>query len=179
MREAGKIIVIAAIAIWALGNLVPEKQQERIEKKYAQLEQNGNIEPDVLAFEKNSELLEYSYLGSIGKSIEPLIQPLGYDWKIGIAIAASFAAREVFVGTMATIYAVEDDPDSQRGLKGIKFSYPVAFSLLIFYVFALQCMSTIAIVRQETGGWKWPAIQFASFTLFAYFAAWVTYLTVS
>jgi ferrous iron transport protein B len=104
---------------------------------------------------------------------------LGFDWKIGIAIAASFAAREVFVGTMATIYAVEDDLESERGLKGIKFSYPVAFSLIIFYVFALQCMSTVAIVRQETGGWTWPAIQFVSFTLLAYFAAWLTYWLAS
>jgi ferrous iron transport protein B len=103
---------------------------------------------------------------------------LGFDWKIGIAIAASFAAREVFVGTMATIYAVEDDPDSPRGLKAITFSYPVAFSLLIFYVFALQCMSTVAIVRQETGGWKWPFIQFVSFTALAYFASWMTYVLV-
>ena len=179
MKEAGKIIVIAAIVIWALGNIVPSEAQERIDQKYSRIELEGSMEPETIEFQKNSELLEYSYLGAIGKSIEPVIRPLGFDWKIGIAIAASFAAREVFVGTMATIYAVEDDPDSPRGLKGIKFTYPVAFSLLIFYVFALQCMSTIAIVRQETGGWKWPAIQFVSFTLLAYFAAWVTYLIVS
>jgi ferrous iron transport protein B len=178
VKEAGKIIVIAAVVIWALGNIVPSAQKERIEEKYALLELEGSMEPSQLEYHKNSEMLEYSYLGSIGKTIEPAIQPLGFDWKIGIAIAASFAAREVFVGTMATIYAVEDDPDSPRGLKAIKFSYPVAFSLLIFYVFALQCMSTIAIVRQETGGWKWPFIQFISFTGLAYFAAWLTYVIV-
>lgn len=178
VKEAGKIIVIAAIVIWALGNIVPSAQRERIEEKYAQLEQENTLDEQEIESLKNSEMLEYSYLGSIGKTIEPVIQPLGFDWKIGIAIAASFAAREVFVGTMATIYAVEDDPESERGLKGIKFSYPVAFSLLIFYVFALQCMSTVAIVRQETGGWKWPAIQFVSFTLLAYFAAWITFIIV-
>lgn len=177
VKEAGKIIVIAAIVIWALGNIVPSSQKERIETKYAELAQTMDDTSDLEA-QKNAEMLEYSYLGSIGKTIEPAIRPLGFDWKIGIAIAASFAAREVFVGTMATIYAVEDDPDSPRGLKAITFSYPVAFSLLIFYVFALQCMSTVAIVRQETGGWKWPFIQFVSFTALAYFAAWLTYVLV-
>jgi len=177
VKEAGKIIVIAAIVIWALGNIVPSSQKERIETKYAELAQTLDDTSDLEA-QKNAEMLEYSYLGSIGKTIEPAIRPLGFDWKIGIAIAASFAAREVFVGTMATIYAVEDDPESPRGLKAITFSYPVAFSLLIFYVFALQCMSTVAIVRQETGGWKWPFIQFVSFTALAYFAAWLTYVLV-
>jgi ferrous iron transport protein B len=178
VKEAGKIIVIAAIVIWALGNIVPSAQKERIEAKYARLELAGGMEPSEIEYQKSSEMLEYSYLGTIGKTIEPAIRPLGFDWKIGIAIAASFAAREVFVGTMATIYAVEDDPDSPRGLKAITFTYPVAFSLLIFYVFALQCMSTVAIVRQETGGWKWPFIQFVSFTGLAYFAAWLTFVLV-
>lgn len=179
VKEAGKIIVIAAIIIWALGNIVPSKEQKRIEEKYSAISNHGSLDSTEIESLKSAELLEYSYLGSIGKTIEPVIQPLGFDWKIGIAIAASFAAREVFVGTMATIYAVEDDVESERGLKGIKFTYPVAFSLLIFYVFALQCMSTIAIVKQETGGWFWPAIQFVSFTLLAYFAAWITYWLVS
>ena len=178
VKEAGKIIVIAAIVIWALGNIVPSSQKERIEEKYARLELEGSLEPSQIEYQKSSEMLEYSYLGTIGKTIEPAIRPLGFDWKIGIAIAASFAAREVFVGTMATIYAVEDDPDSPRGLKAIKFTYPVAFSLLIFYVFALQCMSTVAIVRQETGGWKWPFIQFVAFTALAYFASWLTFVLV-
>lgn len=179
VKEAGKIIVIAAIVIWALGNIVPDTEQKRIEEKYSAISNQGLLESEEIESLKSAELLEYSYLGSIGKTIEPVIQPLGFDWKIGIAIAASFAAREVFVGTMDTIYAVEDDVESERGLKGIKFTYPVAFSLLIFYVFALQCMSTIAIVKQETGGWFWPAIQFVSFTLLAYFAAWITYWLVS
>jgi len=178
VKEAGKIIVIAAIVIWALGNIVPSSQKERIEEKYTRLELEGSMEPSQIEYQKSSEMLEYSYLGTIGKTIEPAIRPLGFDWKIGIAIAASFAAREVFVGTMATIYAVEDDPDSPRGLKAIKFTYPVAFSLLIFYVFALQCMSTVAIVRQETGGWKWPFIQFVAFTALAYFASWLTFVLV-
>ena len=174
VREAGKIILIAAIAIWALARIVPSEKEQFIEQKYAQLLESAN-DADQLERQKQSDLLEASYLGQIGKFIEPVIQPLGMDWKIGIAIAASFAAREVFVGTMATIYAADGDPDEPNSLKNIQFSFPVALSLLIFYVFALQCMSTVAIVRQETGGWKWPAIQFVSFTLLAYFAAWMAY----
>lgn len=180
VKQAGKVILIAAIAIWALGNVVPETEKQRIASKYdSNIAQANKEDKLLLESQKKSELLEYSYLGSIGKTIEPVIRPLGFDWKIGIAIAASFAAREVFVGTMATIYAVEDNAESQRGLKAITFSYPVAFSLLIFYVFALQCMSTIAIVRQETGGWKWPFLQFVSFTGLAYFAAWLTFILAS
>jgi ferrous iron transport protein B len=179
VKEAGKIIVIAAIVIWALANIVPNAQKERIAQKYEAMLPSSDLSTDEIASMESAEMLEYSYLGYIGKSIEPAIRPLGFDWKIGIAITASFAAREVFVGTMATIYAVENNIESERGLKAIKFTYPVAFSLLIFYVFALQCMSTIAIVRQETGGWKWPFIQFVSFTALAYFAAWVTYLLAS
>lgn len=179
VKEAGKIIVVAAIVIWALANIVPSAQKTRITQKYETMTSSGDWTKDEIAALESSEMLEFSYLGYIGKSIEPVIRPLGFDWKIGIAVTASFAAREVFVGTMATIYAVEDNVEGERGLKSIKFSYPVAFSLLIFYVFALQCMSTIAIVRQETGGWKWPFIQFISFTALAYFAAWLTYLVTS
>lgn len=179
VKEAGKIIVVAAIVIWALANIVPSAQKTRITQKYETMTSSGDWAKDEIAALESSEMLEFSYLGYIGKSIEPVIRPLGFDWKIGIAVTASFAAREVFVGTMATIYAVEDNVEGERGLKSIKFSYPVAFSLLIFYVFALQCMSTIAIVRQETGGWKWPFIQFIFFTALAYFAAWLTYLVTS
>ena len=120
---------------------------------------------------KGSELLEYSYIGYVGKAIEPAIKPLGFDWKIGIALITSFAAREVFVGTMETIYSIEG------GLSGggIEFSLATAFSLLIFYVFALQCMSTLAIVKQETGSWKIALIQFIVFTGIAYLGSFITY----
>lgn len=178
VQEAGKIILIASMVLWVLAYFGPAEQRERIADKYedaALLEQFDQGEIDYL---RSAEELEYSYLGYIGKGIEPVIQPLGFDWKIGIALVASFAAREVFVGTMATIYSVEDNPESEKGLKSIKFSYATAFSLLIFYVFALQCLSTVAIVKQETGGWKWPLVQLVSFTLLAYFASWLTYVIV-
>lgn len=178
VTEAGKIILIASLVLWTLGYFGPQKEMDRIEQKYEQMALESNLSEDELSYLESSEKLEYSYLGYIGKGIEPVIRPLGFDWKIGIALVASFAAREVFVGTMATIYSVEDDPESEGGLKAIKFSYATAFSLLIFYVFALQCLSTVAIVKQETGGWKWPSIQLVSFTALAYFASWLTYIFV-
>ena len=128
--------------------------------------------------------LENSYLGLVGKAIEPSIRPLGYDWKIGIAIVSSFAAREVFVGTLATIYNVgsdEEDTIKNRMAAEVKpngqpmFDLPTGMSLMIFYAFAMQCMSTLAIVRKETNSWKWPTVQLVSMTAIAYLAAFVTY----
>lgn len=172
--QAGKVILIASMILWVLSYFGPSEEFKQIENHYSELLAQPDADSAHLEMEKSAELLEHSYLGKIGQSIEPVIQPLGYDWKIGIALVASFAAREVFVGTMSTIYSVETVEDIS-GLKAIKFSYATAFSLLIFYVFALQCMSTIAIVRQETGGWKIPIIQFVVFTSIAYFAALLTY----
>jgi ferrous iron transport protein B len=179
VREAGKIIIIASMVLWALAYFGPTDQRKRIAEKYESVEILKQFTPQEIEFQRSSEELEHSYLGYIGKGIEPVIEPLGFDWKIGIALVASFAAREVFVGTMATIYSVEDNPDSEKGLKAIKFEYATAFSLLIFYVFALQCLSTVAIVKQETGGWKWPIVQLVSFTVLAYFASWLTYILVA
>jgi ferrous iron transport protein B len=132
--------------------------------------------------------LENSYAGIIGKAIEPVIKPLGYDWKIGIALITSFAAREVFVGTMATIYSIgsvgEDDVTTIKDrlreevnpeTGGARFTPAVGFSLLIFYTFAMQCMSTIAIVYRETKGWKWPALQLAYMTGLAYVSAFIVF----
>ena len=128
-----------------------------------------------------SHQLEHSFIGYLGKAIEPAVRPLGYDWKIGIAIVSSFAAREVFVGTLATIYSVESSEEetiknrmkaeTNPILGGPLFTFASGISLLLFYAFAMQCMSTLAIVKRETNGWKWPAIQFAAMTLIAYFAA--------
>jgi len=172
--QAGKVILIASIILWVLSYFGPSDDFNRIETHYSAMLAEPNADSTQLQMEKSAELLEHSYLGIIGHTIEPLIEPLGYDWKIGIAVVASFAAREVFVGTMSTIYSVETIEDVS-GLDAIQFSYATAFSLLIFYVFALQCMSTIAIVRQETGGWKIPIIQFVLFTSIAYFAAMFTF----
>jgi ferrous iron transport protein B len=133
-----------------------------------------------------SRKLELSYAGRLGKIIEPAIAPLGYDWKIGISLITSLAAREVFVGTMATIYGAGGDEDivpirermakethAESGLP--VYSFATAVSLLIFYAFALQCISTIAIVKRETKSWKWPAIQFAFMGVLAWVASFVTY----
>ncbi|WP_298507369.1 ferrous iron transport protein B [uncultured Kordia sp.] len=133
--------------------------------------------------------LENSVLGTIGKSIEPVIQPLGYDWKIGIALVSSFAAREVFIGTLATIYSVGSEGDDEEGNtikakmksevhagSGKKvFTFAAGISLLLFYAFAMQCMSTLAIVKRETKSWKWPMIQLGAMTLIAYVAGFIAY----
>jgi len=131
--------------------------------------------------------LENSYAGRLGKSIEPAIKPLGYDWKIGIALITSFAAREVFVGTMATLYSVEGN--SNKGSLLLKekmkaavrldgkpvFNLASGLSLMIFYVFAMQCMSTLAVVRRETRSWKWPIIQLVYMTGLAYLMSLIAY----
>jgi ferrous iron transport protein B len=173
--EAGKVILIASIILWFLSYFGPANRMEEIETKYTTLIESDQFDSDSLQNKMSSEKLESSYLGIIGQSIEPAIKPLGFDWKIGIAVVASFAAREVFVGTMATIYSVQGDIEGSKGLKSIKFSYATAFSLLIFYVFALQCMSTVAIVRQETGKWSVAILQFVLFTGMAYLGSLMTY----
>jgi ferrous iron transport protein B len=173
--QAGKIILIASLVLWVLGYLGPQEKRAQIRDRYAMAMEQQPEQEDELGRQRDSELLEHSYLGYIGKSIEPAIAPLGFDWKIGIALVNSFAAREVFVGTMATIYSVQEDTESPKGLKAIVFPMPVAASLLIFYVFALQCLSTVAVVRQETGGWKWPAVQFLAFTGLAYILSLITF----
>jgi ferrous iron transport protein B len=136
--------------------------------------------------------LEHSYAGLVGKAIEPVIKPLGYDWKIGIALITSFAAREVFVGTMATIYSIGSTSDEdastikERMRAEInpdtgdpRFTPAVGFSLLVFYAFAMQCMSTIAIVYRETKGWKWPMLQLAYMTSLAYISAFTVFQILS
>lgn len=173
--QAGKVILIASIILWVLSYFGPGDRFDQIEDKYTTLIAENEVYADSLYTKMSSEKLENSYLGIMGKTIEPAIQPLGFDWKIGIALVASFAAREVFVGTMSTIYSVEGGEENEKGLKAIKFSYATAFSLLIFYVFALQCMSTIAVVKQETGSWGIVALQFVLFTGIAYLASWITY----
>jgi ferrous iron transport protein B len=158
------------------------------------LEESKNLRltEEALADRIAAYKLEHSYAGIIGKGLEPIIRPLGYDWKIGIALITSFAAREVFVGTMATIYSIGSVNDSdtatiQERLRaeinpetgGPRFTPAVGFSLLVFYTFAMQCMSTIAIVYRETKGWKWPLIQVTYMTALAYFSALLVYQVLS
>ena len=128
--------------------------------------------------------MQNSFAGILGKSIEPVITPLGYDWKIGIALITSLAAREVFVGTMATLYSVEDNDNSTLKEKmqsavredGSKvYTLPAALSLMVFYLLAMQCMSTLAVVKRETRTWKWPLIQLAYMTGLAYIMSFIVY----
>ena len=140
---------------------------------------------------ESSYKLEVSYAGILGKSIEPVIRPLGYDWKIGIALITSFAAREVFVGTISTIYSIgADDADEATIKSRLKkeknpdtglpvFSVATSYSLLIFYAFAMMCMSTIAVVYRETKSWKWPMIQLAYMSVLAYVSALAVYWALS
>jgi ferrous iron transport protein B len=136
---------------------------------------------------ESTELLETSYAGILGKTIEPVIRPLGYDWKIGIALITSFAAREVFVGTMATLYSVGDDADENsatlrekmnaaRWPNGDKvYTLAAGLSLLVFYALAMQCMSTLAVVKRENRSWKWPLIMLGYMTGLAYLMSFIAY----
>ena len=178
---AGKIIMAISIVLWlfashGIGDNF-SKADEIIRAEYA----SQNLNEDELQEKIASHQLEHSFIGYIGKAIEPAVRPLGYDWKIGIAIVSSFAAREVFVGTLATIYSVESDEQEtiknrmrtevNPSLGGPLFNFASGISLLLFYAFAMQCMSTLAIVKRETNSWKWPAIQLGAMTIIAYFAA--------
>lgn len=189
--DAGKVIMIISLLLWALSSYGPSEKREQIVQQYTQqIKQNPEKESELKA-ELDAELLAYSYAGIAGRTIEPVLVPLGYDWKIGIAIITSFAAREVFVGTMATLYSVgEQDDESNQTLRnklsaavrpdGSKvYTLATGVSLMIFYVLAMQCMSTLAIVKRETGTWKWAAIQFIYMTLLAYLLSWAAYALLS
>lgn len=185
--EAGKIILLISIVLWGLSTYGPSEDMaaagQKAERLIAEQGLTGKAAEDVLAGEK----LEASYAGHLGKFIEPAIRPLGYDWKIGIALLTSFAAREVFVGTMATIYSVGSAGDDEFRVRdrmaeevdpvtGAKVYNPAtAWSLLVFYVFAMMCMSTLAVTKRETNGWKWPIVQFTFMTGMAYVSAMAVY----
>lgn len=189
--EAGKIILAISIVLWVLASYSPYDTDEAVQairdRGAAQSIPLNHVENEVAAYK-----LETSYAGIIGKTLEPVIRPLGYDWKIGIALITSFAAREVFVGTIATIYSIGDtDPDDTTTIRsrlkaeinprtgGPMFTPAVGFSLLIFYTFAMQCMSTIAVVYRETKGWRWPMIQLVYLSLLAYLSAWTVFHILS
>jgi ferrous iron transport protein B len=184
--DAGKIILAISIILWALASYGPGDGMETAAKKAektASQRAYGSAETDQFVA---SARLEHSYMGKLGKSIEPVIQPLGYDWKIGIALITSFAAREVFVGSLATIYAVNDDSEENRKLidrmrlekkpdGAPTFTLASGLSLMIFYVFAMQCMATLAVVKRETSSWKWPLIQILFMGVLAYGGAWIVF----
>lgn len=185
---AGKIILALSIVLWFLGSHGPSNdfgKAEMIVKNHIQ-EKNITYTQDQLDNAVSSYKLEHSYIGIIGKSIEPVIKPLGYDWKIGIAVVSSFAAREVFVGTLATIYSVGSHSEEENTIKNRMaaevdddgqrlFDFPTGVSLLLFYAFAMQCVSTLAIVKKETNSWKWPIIQLVFMSGFAYLTALLAY----
>ncbi len=183
--EAGKIILALSIILWFLASNGPASFKNA-EKNTIENVENLQLSDKELQQKIASVKLENSYIGILGKTIEPTIKPLGYDWKIGIALITSFAAREVFVGTLATIYSVESDDENTATIKekmaseinetgGKMFSFPVGMSLLIFYAFAMQCMATLAIVKRETKTWKWPLIQLFGMSGLAYVSSFIIY----
>lgn len=185
--QAGKVIMVISLLLWVLSTFGPPKKMKGVDLKYtALIQQNPSREKEYRKLE-NTEHLQNSYAGILGKAIEPVIHPLGYDWKIGIALITSFAAREVFVGTMATLYSVGDDADENNATLRQKMSaatwpngekvYTLAagLSLLVFYALAMQCMSTLAVVKRETHTWKWPLIMLTYMTGLAYVMSFITF----
>jgi ferrous iron transport protein B len=183
--DAGKVIMVISLILWALSSFGPGNKMQQITQRYEQKIKEPGADIAKLQKEKNTVKLENSYAGKLGKAIEPAIAPLGYDWKIGIALITSFAAREVFVGTMATLYSVGDEDGDLLLRDKMKaavrkdgtpvYNLAAGLSLMIFYVFAMQCMSTLAVVKRETRSWKWPIIQLLYMTGLAYLMSWVVY----
>jgi len=184
--EAGKVILLISILLWFMASYGPGTAMDKAVSDAQDIitaqSITGTAADDLIASKK----IEASYAGHVGKFIEPAIRPLGFDWKIGIALITSFAAREVFVGTMATIYSVGSADDEGTVFEKMSsqvdpvtqlkvYNPATALSLLIFYVFAMQCMSTLAVTKRETKSWRWPIIQFVYMGAMAYFGSLITY----
>ncbi len=189
--EAGRVIVAISIVLWVLASYGPgdslEQAEQKVRTEFAHQSAHATS-PNELANSIAAQRLEASYAGRFGHWIEPVIHPLGYDWKIGIALLSSFAAREVFVGTMATIYSIGDGGDDagttvrerlrqerNPATGGPMYTPALAWSLLVFYVFAMMCMSTLAATQRETKSWTWPTVQLVYMMVLAYGAAFATY----
>ncbi|MEY3687810.1 MAG: hypothetical protein RIR84_651 [Bacteroidota bacterium] len=185
--DAGKVIMVISLLLWGLSSFGPSEKRASIQNEYAKKIELDPLHASEYENARAAELLEFSYAGILGRGIEPVIEPLGYDWKIGIALITSFAAREVFVGTMATLYSV-GEAESETGetlttkMRSAKrtdgsevYTRATGFSLLIFYLLAMQCMSTLAVVKRETGSWKWPLVQLVYMTALAYLLSFITY----
>lgn len=186
MLDAGKVIMIISLVLWGLSNYGPGSQLKKIHAGYTVALKQNPADSVLLTKKYNAAKLESSYAGLLGKQIEPLIAPLGFDWRIGIALITSFAAREVFVGTMATLFSVGNENENgallheklkeATRLDGTPlFTLASGLSLMIFYVFAMQCMSTLAVVRRETKTWKWPLIQLVYMTGLAWLLSWIVF----
>jgi len=184
VTDAGKIIMIISLVLWGLSSYGPGDRMAKLEQQYEVSKAQGTTDERTES-EYAAAKLENSYAGILGKSIEPAIRPLGYDWRIGISLITSFAAREVFVGTMATLYSVGEDEEGLRLRDKMKaarkpdgtilFTLATGLSLMVFYVFAMQCMSTLAITKRETKSWKWPVVQFIYMTGLAYLMSLLVY----
>lgn len=188
--NAGKIILAISIILWALASYGPGNRMENAVAAAEEYGAENNLDEEELTDLVSGAQLENSYIGIMGKVIEPVIAPLGYDWKMGISLITSFAAREVFVGSLATIYSVHDDgeenlPLRQKLLKEKRadgtpvYTLATGVSLMVFYVFAMQCMATMAVVKRETGSWKWTFIQLVFFGVLAYLGAFVSFELLS
>lgn len=185
--DAGRVIMVISLILWALSSYGPPKKMNAVSHHYDTLIRQEPSRASELNTQKRSELLQQSFAGILGRAIEPVIRPLGYDWKIGIALITSFAAREVFVGTMATLYSVEGgkDADEQTLTQKMQharnpdgtavYTLAAGVSLMIFYLLAMQCMSTLAVVKRETRSWKWPLIQLSYMTGLAYIMSLIAY----
>jgi ferrous iron transport protein B len=187
VTDAGKIIMIISLILWFLATHGPGNHIQQAENQYSSLIEQHPQQEAQLQVDLQTAKLENSYAGYLGKVIEPVIHPLGFDWKIGIALITSFAAREVFVGTMATLYSVGENPDDNTATLREKmaaarredgsrvYDLPTGLSLMIFYAFAMQCMSTLAIVKRETKSWLLPLFQLFYMTGLAYLCSFVVY----
>jgi ferrous iron transport protein B len=184
LSEAGKVIIIISMILWALSSFGPNEAMKNAQLKAVEL---TKINKKDSAQIHNNQKLAASYAGHLGKFIEPAIQPLGYDWKTGIALISSFAAREVFVGTMSTLFQTPEDDDQVKGIRTKMqaeinpttgkplYGVPYAISLIFFYAFALQCISTMAVIKKETGSWKWPVALFFIYGGIAYISAYTAF----
>ena len=188
--DAGKIILAISIILWFMASYGPGNEIEKSSQKLTKSEAYKTSNPEEQQSLKSSVMLEHSYIGHFGKFIEPVIEPLGYDWKIGISLISSFAAREVFVGSLSTIYAVHDEREEKQNLRETMknekradgsptYSMASGISLMVFYVFAMQCMSTLAVVKRETQSWKWPIIQLTFMGVLAYSLSYLSFLILS
>ena len=192
---AGKIILSISVLLWFLGSHGVGERYNTIEQRADTLAAEQQWDEDQKTHYIEGEQLEYSFLGYIGKAIEPVFRPLGYDWKISIGVVASFAAREVFISTLSSVYSLGGDLDTE-GEEGERtilakmrselradgtpvYTLGTGISLLLYYAFAMQCLSTVAIVRKETNSWKWTAIQWFFMTGVAYISAMLAFLLIN
>ena len=188
--DAGKIILAISIILWFMASYGPDNEIENSSQELINSEAYKASNSEEQQSLKSSLMLEHSYIGHLGKFIEPVIEPLGYDWKIGISLISSFAAREVFVGSLSTIYAVHDEREEKQNLRETMknekradgsptYTMASGISLMVFYVFAMQCMSTLAVVKRETQSWKWPIIQLIFMGVMAYSLSYLSFLILS